>query len=82
MKKIILSIFAAASLLVGCEKEQPVKLYRVISTDKDTIFVEAFRWRIYGDSKPYIIFDCGDRFYPVHCYVTDVKSIVPMEDNE
>ena len=77
MKRIRLLIFATL-LLVGCKEEQPSRLYRVISTDNDTMFVEAFRWRIYGDSKPYIIFDSGD----IHSYVTDVKSIIPMEEDK
>ena len=55
MKKFILSIFAAL-LLVSCETDAPTKLYRVITEDNDTTYINAFRWEIYGDSKQYIIF--------------------------
>ena len=58
-------------------------LYRVITEDNDTTFVNAKRWEIYGDSKQYIIFYQGDRRYSrVRSYVGNVKSVVPMEDDE
>ena len=80
MKKLVLLLFGIVMLLASCESDKPLKLYRVISGDNDTTFVNAYRWRIYGESSQYIIFDCGDRYNPVHAYVGNAKSIMPMED--
>lgn len=81
MKKFILSIFAAL-LLVSCETDAPTKLYRVITEDNDTTYINAFRWEIYGDSKQYIIFYQTDaKYLKYRSYVGNVKSVIEMEDD-
>lgn len=63
--------------------DNSLTLYRVITEDNDTTFVNAKRWDIYGESKQYIIFYQSDRRYShMRSYVGNVKSVVPMEDDE
>ena len=81
MKKLILSIFTAL-LLVSCGEDHPSKLYRVITEDNDTTFINACRWEIYGESKQYIIFyQVDNKYYKNRSYVGNVKSVVVMEDD-